>query len=114
MTIPRTLPWLVCSHAGHDVVIPANVGMGGERDSEHFMFAIRNSRVLLTHNHHDFDSLHNLVLLVGGHHPGILVVRRDNDVKRDMKPQGIVAAIRKLLGANLPLVDELIVLNHWR
>jgi hypothetical protein len=38
------------------------------------MCAIRTGRVLLTHDHEDFTFLHDLVLLAGGHHPGILVV----------------------------------------
>jgi predicted nuclease of predicted toxin-antitoxin system len=53
---------------GHDVVIPADAGLAGEKDPEHFMFAIGNGRALLTHNHDDFELLHELVLLAGGHH----------------------------------------------
>ena len=41
----------------------------------------------------DFTLLHDLVLLAGGHHPGILVVRRDNNPIRDMSPGAIVRAI---------------------
>jgi hypothetical protein len=33
----------------------------------------------MTRDHEDFADLHDLVLAVGGHHPGILVVRFDND-----------------------------------
>jgi hypothetical protein len=69
--------------------------------------------VLLTHNHDDFELLHELVRLVGGHHPGILAVRRDND-PRDLKPPGIVRAIRNLTRAGIPIDDYLHVLNHWR
>jgi hypothetical protein len=58
--------------------------------------------------------LHNLVMQVTGHHPGILVVRRDNDPKRDLTPAGIVRAIRNLEVANVPVPDEYIILNHWR
>lgn len=99
---------------GHDVVIPADVGNMGQKDPNHFMFAIRNDRVLLTHNHDDFELLHRLVILVGGHHPGLLTVRRDNDPTRDLTPKRIVQATRKLLTANVPIVDELHILNHWR
>src|SRR5262245_5782655 len=99
---------------GHDVIAPADVGTSGVKDPIHFMFAIRNQRVLLTHNHADFRMLHELVLLVGGHHPGILTVRRDNDPKRDMNARAIVRAIRKLIKANAPIEDELNILNHWR
>jgi hypothetical protein len=51
---------------------------------------------------------------VQGHHPGILVIRRDNDPKRDLTPTGIVRAIRNLLAANIPVINEYIILNHWR
>ena len=48
------------------------------------------------------------------HHPGILVVRRDNDTSRDLKPAGIVRAIRNLEAAGVPIADQYIILNHWR
>jgi predicted nuclease of predicted toxin-antitoxin system len=100
--------------ASHDIQIPADVGLAGKKDPEHLMYAIKSSRVFLTHNHEDFELLHTLVLLVGGHHPGILVVRRDNDPTRDLKPKGIARAIRNLLAAGVPIPDELHILNHWR
>jgi predicted nuclease of predicted toxin-antitoxin system len=99
---------------GHDAQIPRDVGMSGRKDPDHFMHAIRNGRVLLTHNYDDFQLLHDLVQLVGGHHPGILVVRRDNDRRRDLSARGIVRALRQLIAANVPVADELIILNHWR
>jgi len=46
--------------------------------------------------------------------PGLLVVRQDNDPARDLTPKGIKAAIRKLEAAAVPIVNEYIVLNHWR
>jgi hypothetical protein len=82
--------------SGHDVQIPAQAGLDGEEDPTHFMHAIRNGRVLPTHNHDDFKLLHELVTLVEGHHPGILVVRKDNDPSRDLRPRGIVRATANL------------------
>ncbi len=70
--------------------------------------------MLLSHNHDDFQELHDLVIQVQGHHPGILVVRRDNDPKRDLKAAGIVRAIRNLEAAGVPVRDTFHVLNHWR
>lgn len=70
--------------AAHDVLVPANVGQAGNKDASHLIFAIRYGRILLTHNHDDSELLHELVLLVGGHHPGVLVVRKDKDRKRDL------------------------------
>lgn len=100
--------------AGHDVTIPADVGLTGMEDPVHLTDAIRESRSLLTGNHHDFEVLHDLLMQAGGHHPGILVVRRDNDVKRDLTPQGIVRAIANFTAANVPLADAFVILNQWR
>jgi hypothetical protein len=99
---------------GHLVLTPANAGTAGQKDPIHLMTAFRSNRVLLTHNYEDFQLLHELVLLVNGHHPGILVVRRDNDRARDLKPKGIVRALRNLVAASVPVQDQLHILNHWR
>jgi predicted nuclease of predicted toxin-antitoxin system len=100
--------------AGHDVQVPADVGKAGVADSIHLAHAVTENRVSLTGDYGDFENLHNLIIIVGGHHPGILVVRQDNDPKRDLKPPGIVRAIRNLEKANYPLVDQYVILNHWR
>ena len=99
---------------GHDVQVPADAAMAGAKDPAHFLCAAGAGRVLLTHNHDDFKLLHELVVGLGGHHPGVLVVRRDNDPTRDLKPRHIVRAIRNLLAANILIADELHILNHWR
>jgi predicted nuclease of predicted toxin-antitoxin system len=101
-------------HAGHDVQIPADVGLSGDDDSVHLTHAIRNDRVLLSHNHRDFRNLHNLVVQAQGHHHGTLIVRKDNDPTRDLKPAGIVRAIRNLEHAGVAVKDEYHILNHWR
>jgi hypothetical protein len=100
--------------AGHDVQLPADVGMAGEDDPVHLIQALRDHRVLLSHNHHDFENLHNLVIFAGGHHPGIFVVRKDNNPKRDLDEKRIIGAIAKLLAAGVPIPDQFTVLNHWR
>jgi hypothetical protein len=104
--------------AEHDVLIPAQAGTAGESDPVHLTKAILEARVLITGNHDDFEDLHLLVLDSGGHHPGILVVRKDNDPNRDMKARDIVRAIRNLLAyllANsLSINDEFHILNHYR
>jgi RNA polymerase sigma factor (sigma-70 family) len=58
--------------------------------------------------------LHDLIMQAAGHHPGILVIRRDNDPKRDMTPRGIVQAIGNLIAAGVALQDQFTILNHWR
>jgi hypothetical protein len=51
---------------------------------------------------------------VGGHHPGIFVVRKDNNPKRDLDERAIVRAIAKLAAAGVAISDQFIILNHWR
>jgi hypothetical protein len=100
--------------AGHDVQLPGEAGMVGAPDPVHLTHAIADDRICTTRNHDDFWILHNLIKQAQGHHPGIFVVRQDNDPTRDLTPKGIVGAIRKLEAAGVPLQDEFIILNHWR
>jgi predicted nuclease of predicted toxin-antitoxin system len=101
-------------NAGHDVCLPVEIGRSGSHDAVHLRHALREQRVLLSYNHDDFQFLHELVLEAQGHHPGILIVRRDNNPHRDLKPRGIVRALRNLEAANVPLPDQFLILNHWR
>jgi predicted nuclease of predicted toxin-antitoxin system len=98
----------------HDVLLPVDVGASGKPDPIHLTHAIREDRVCVSGDHGDYVNLHHLIRTAQGHHPGIFVVRRDNDPKRDLTPPGIVRAIRNLLAANLPFHDEVFVLNQWR
>jgi Domain of unknown function (DUF5615) len=100
--------------AGHEVEGPASVAMLGRSDPVQLTHAIREKRVCLTANYDDFEDLHLLIAESQGHHPGILVVRQENNPARDMTPRGIVAAIRKLEAAGVPIANEYTVLNHWR
>lgn len=102
------------TQAGHEVQLPEAADLVGAEDPVHLTHAIRQSRALLTGNHSDFEDLHDLIMQAGGHHPGILVIRRDNNPRRDLTPRGIVQALDKLAAAELPLRDQFIVLNHWR
>ena len=63
--------------SGYKTLTPSIEGTAGQADPVHFMSAIRAGGVVLTRDYDDFKLLHDLVLLAGGHHPGILVVRRD-------------------------------------
>src|SRR5690348_3017984 len=82
--------------AGHDVIIPATVNMLGKSDPRQLLFAFSKGRVLLTHNHWDFEDLHDLIIGCGGAHFGILSVREDDNPKHTMQPRHIVGAIGKL------------------
>jgi hypothetical protein len=101
-------------NAGHDVQLPADVGMDGESDVVQLTQALGDGRAILTKNYDDFEDLHNLILEAQGHHLGVLAVRQDNDPKRDLTPPGIVRAIRNLVAAGVPIADQYIILNHWR
>ncbi len=100
--------------AGHDVQRPVEVGMVGKDDSVHLAHAVGTGRILISHNHRDFENLHDLVVAVRGIHPGILVVRKDNNPKRDLTDRGIVRAIGKLMASGVPIAGQFYVLNHWR
>jgi predicted nuclease of predicted toxin-antitoxin system len=100
--------------AGHDVQVPSDVGMTGAPDPVHLTRSIADDRVCITKNHDDFWILHNLIKQARGHHPGIFVVRQDNDPSRDLTPKGVVSAIQRLEAAGAPIEEEFIVLNHWR
>jgi hypothetical protein len=57
--------------------------------------------------------LHKLIHVSEGHHPGILLIREDNNRKRDLKPHQIAQAITKIEAAG-SLTDQCLVINHWR
>jgi predicted nuclease of predicted toxin-antitoxin system len=99
---------------GHDVQLPTDAGLAGDYDPNHLAHAIANGRVLMSQNHWDFKRLHLLVRAANGHHPGILIIRKDNDRRRDMKPQGIARAVRNLVAANVVTADQFIILNDYR
>jgi predicted nuclease of predicted toxin-antitoxin system len=111
-----TWRWLagLLRNAGHDVRLPAEIGVAGAKDPTHLTRAVQEDRVCLTRNYNDFELLHDLVMAVGGHHPGILVVRQERDRKKNLTPHDIVRAIHNLEAANYVLADRYEVLNHWR
>jgi predicted nuclease of predicted toxin-antitoxin system len=102
------------ANAGHGVVVPADVDLSGAPDTRHFIHAMQQSLVLVTRNHDDFLDLHEVVQAAHGTHPGILIVRFDDDPARDMTPRHIVRAISRLESAAVPLQNQVYILNHWR
>ena len=69
---------------------------------------------MLTRDHEDFADLHDLIRAAGGRHPGILVVRFDNEPTHNLGERAIAAAMTKLEASGLAIADEIHVLNHWR
>src|SRR5947209_8758624 len=101
-------------NAGHDVQLPIDAGTSGKDDPVHLTHSIRENRAILTKNHGDFESLHNLIQVANGAHSGILVVRQDNDPRRDLTHGGIVRAIHNILSACVSVANHYNMLNHWR
>lgn len=100
--------------AGHQVVLPNDAGLSGAWDPLHLLHAVQQRLVLVSKNHDDFRDLHLLVQAASGRHSGILVVRSDNDPRRDMTDGDIIRAIANLEAANGPIANEFQILNHWR
>jgi hypothetical protein len=100
--------------SGHEVQLPVDAGIAGAKDPIHLIHAIQQQAALLSRNHDDFLRLHQLVIASSGHHPGVLVVRFDNDKTRDLTQRGTALALEKLLASGSPIADNLYVLNHWR
>lgn len=99
---------------GRMVVCPQDVKLSGRSDARHLDHALMTNLVLLTGDREDFGDLHHLVLTSGGNHPGIILVRYDNDSKRDMRAKHIIKALDKLERSGLALANQIVVLNHWR
>ncbi len=100
---------------GHDIHVPADVGLSGNSDQVHLAHAIRQHRAVLTRNYRDFEALHDLVgWAANGHHAGILVVRYDNNPRNNMSPADITRAIRNLEKAGIAIADSYQELNHWQ
>jgi hypothetical protein len=99
---------------GHQVVIPLSVGMSGDSDPRHLLYAVQQHLVLVTRNHDDFKDLHLLIQGTGGQHTGILAIRADNDPSRDMKDADILQAIRNLELSGIAVSNEFHILNHWQ
>lgn len=100
--------------AGHDVDTAALAGLLGDTDPRQFVYAVENGLAFMTRNHDDFLELHDVVVATDGTHPGIIVVRHDNDPTRDMSARGIVTALKNLELSGVPLENGFHILNQWR
>ena len=100
--------------AGHDVVLATDVGLTSVSDARVLAWAVAQGRPVLTRDHEDFADLHDLVVAVGGHHPGILVVRFDNDPRHNLTERAIATALGNLQSSGMAVADSINVLNYWR
>lgn len=99
---------------GHDPVLPGDVGLMALPDARVLAWAITQSITVLTRDSEDFEDLHDLVMVAGGHHPGVLIVRFDNDPRHNLTDRGIASAISKLEASGILIVDSIHVINRWR
>jgi hypothetical protein len=101
-------------NAGHDVQSPGDVSLLGRSDPVQLTHAIHEGRAIMSRNYDDFLELHNLLGQAQGHHAGILIVRRDNNPRRNMTHHDIVRALANLEAAGQPVADHYIILNAWQ
>jgi predicted nuclease of predicted toxin-antitoxin system len=99
---------------GHDPVLASDVGLLSAADPRVLIWAIAQDIPVLTRDSEDFQDLHDLLMVAGGHHPGMLVVRFDNDPRNNMTDRGIATAITKVEASGVPIPDHIHVLNLWR
>lgn len=99
---------------GHTVRLPMDAGQSGAFDAKHLTSAIQQRDVLLTQNAQDFLDLHDLILAAGGRHSGLLLLYTEIDPTRDMTPRSIAVAITRLESADVPLENQVYIVNHWR
>jgi hypothetical protein len=76
--------------------------------------AVQDRRVFKTANCDDFGDLHDLIMVCGGFHPGILVIRTKNDHRRDRQPKHIVPAIANIVAFLETTSRGLLMLNEWQ
>jgi predicted nuclease of predicted toxin-antitoxin system len=100
--------------AGHDVVLATDIGLVSINDARVMAWTVARNRSLLTRDHEDFAALHDLIIAVGGHHPGVLVVRFDNDPRHNLSERAIAVALGNLEASGSVIADRIHVLKHWR
>jgi hypothetical protein len=54
------------------------------------------------------------VIASGGRHPGILIIRFDDEPSRNLSHRAICTALANLASAGIPIDSQVHVLNQWR
>lgn len=104
--------------AGHEVVVPADVGLTGDYDERHFEYAVQHQLIVVTKNPGDFSTLHEEYQARSQNHPGIFAVYQDNDITRDMADREIVHVIGNaeatFQSASMSFENQFVSLNSFR
>jgi hypothetical protein len=96
--------------AGHHATTPFEAGIAGVDDLLHFEYARQHQLTILTRDPDDFEELHRQY----ERHYGIIAICEEADRRKNMSYADIVRAINNLASANVSLIDQFYVLNHWR
>jgi hypothetical protein len=99
--------------AGHKVTTVFEVNLVGMSDYDVLMYAIKTKHILFTQNCEDFVSLSEAVISSGGNHPGIILLYKNNNQKKDMSYQDIVKAIDNLIKTGVPIPGSVHRLNQY-
>ena len=99
---------------GHAPVLSGDVGLLSAADPRVFIWAISQALPVLTRDTSDFRVLHELIMVAGGHHPGLLLVYFDDDPRHNMTDRAIAGAISRLESSGVPILDRIHPLNQWR
>jgi predicted nuclease of predicted toxin-antitoxin system len=99
---------------GHDPVLSGDVGLLSAADARVFIWAIGQALPVLTRDTRDFRDLQELILVAGGHHPGLLLIYFDDDPRQNLSDRAIAGALSKLESSGVPIADHVHALNQWR
>jgi hypothetical protein len=99
---------------GFTVHTPRSENLRGANDRAHFEHARQNEWVLVSKNPDDFRVLHKDCVEAGQSHAGVFLIYQYTERRKNMSVDEIVAAIERLLSSNVPLPNQVHVLNHWR
>jgi len=99
--------------AGHNVTTVFELGLAGMPDYDVLLCAIKTKRILFTQNCEDFVSLSESIISNGGKHPGIILLYKNNNQKKDMSNQDIVKAINNLVKMDIAIPNSVHSLNQY-
>ena len=95
---------------GHDVATVNEMGLRTREDEAILDAALRDERMILTHNFDDFRRIN----LAHPAHFGIAVICRDADPRNDMSITDITRALDNIEVTGLPLAAGFFIVNHWQ